>query len=378
MIRLALSSLKILTIVLTTGVVVLGGGRAFEYATNQAHEEAGVGQPVTITIGKKDEASDVAKKLRKAGLIRSESVFELTLRYVNRDIKPQTYQLRRGMPVKTIVDLITTEKSKAVTKNKTLKLTVPEGWRTEQIAEELERIGANGGARGFLEAVEEYPHDSYDFLEGAKEGSLEGFLFPATYEFKSDTAPDEIVTMMLNAFDQNVTPEMRQRAEEMGLTLYEVLKVAALVEREAAVADERPIIADVYLKRLADGWTLDADPTVQYAIGKRDGEWWPRPTGEDLENIDSKYNLYKHTGLTPTPICNPGQLSIIAVLNPAETPFYYFVARDDESRRHLFAATNDEQSANLQLVDSGEDLSEYDEAYTQYIPAGFDTGRREE
>ena len=367
MIRLVLSSLKILTIVLTTGAVVLGGTRAFEYYTNQVREETGVGQNVTITVGKKDEPSDVAKKLRKAGLIRSETVFEMTLKVVNRDIMPQTYTLKKGMPVKTIVELITTEKSKAVTKNKTLKLTVPEGWRTEQIAEELEKIGASGGARGFLDAVEDYPHDAYDFLEGAKEGSLEGFLFPATYELKSDTLPEEIVTMMLNAFDQAVTPEMRQRAEEMNLTLYEVLKVAALVEREAAVDDERQIIADVYLKRYAEGWKLDADPTVQYAIGKRDGEWWPVPTAEDLENIKSKYNLYQHTGLTPTPIANPGLLSILAVLNPVETPFYYFVAREDGSRRHLFAANDQEQAENLNLVKSGEDLSEYDDFYDQYM-----------
>jgi UPF0755 protein len=271
------------------------------------------------------------------------------------------------MSVSTIVDLITTEKSKAVTKLKDYKLTVVEGWRTEQIADELDKIKYPPGGDAFLRAAEEYPHDSYDFLKGTKKGTLEGFLFPATYEFTNETTPEELVTMMLNAFDTAFTPAMRDRAEAMNLSLYDVVKIAALIEREAIVATERPLIADVYLKRYSEGWTLDADPTVQYVIGKRDGKWWPVPTAKDLEDVDSAYNLYKHTGLTPTPICNPRQESMLAVLRPANSPFYFFTARKDDSGRHLFAATNDEQNANQEKVDSGADLSEYDHAYDQYL-----------
>lgn len=368
MIRLMLSSLKVLTIVISTGLVALGGTRLFDHYLSQAQEEAGVGETVNLTISKKDDEDSVAEKLRKAGLIRSETAFKLTLKYVSRDIRPATYTLRRGMPVATIVDYITSEKSKAVTENKTLTLVVPEGWRTEQIAEELDRLGASGGDKGFLKAVREYPHDAYDFLDGAKEGSLEGFLFPATYEIKTDMQPEEIVTLMLNAFDAEVTEELRDRANKMGLTLYEVLKLASYVERETAAGEERPLVADVYLKRFEDPdtWRLQADPTVQYAMGKRDGKWWPKPSPEDLK-IDSPYNLYENSGLTPTPICNPGLLSIRAVLEPANTPFFYFTARNDESGRHLFAATNDEHNVNQQLVDSGEDLSEYDDEYLEYV-----------
>ena len=120
---------------------------------------------------------------------------------------------------------------------------------------------------------------------------------------------------MLNAFDQAFTPEMRDRAEAMNLSIYDVVKIASLIEREAVVDDERPLIADVYLKRYNDGWNLEADPTVQYVIGKRDGKWWPVPTAKDLEDTDSAYNLYKHSGLTPTPICSPRKLSMLAVCN---------------------------------------------------------------
>jgi UPF0755 protein len=367
MIRFVVSSLKIAVIVISTAAVALGGFQLFDHYSSRAEEQSGVGEPVVFTIGKNDDAGDVAKNLRKKGLIRSEQVFELTVRYVDRDIKPATYELTKGMSVSTIVDLITTEKSKAVTKLKEYKITVVEGWRTEQIADELDKLKYPPGGDAFLRAAEEYPHDSYDFLKGTKKGTLEGFLYPATYDFTNETTPEELVTMMLNAFDTNFTPEMRDRAEAMNLSLYDVVKIAALIEREAIVSTERPLIADVYLKRYSEGMKLDADPTVQYVIGKRDGKWWPAPTAKDLEDVDSAYNLYKHTGLTPTPICNPRLESMLAVLSAPNTPFYFFTARKDDSGRHLFAATNEDQNANQQLIDSGADLSDYDHAYDQYL-----------
>ena len=367
MIRLVVSTLKIAIIVISTGAVALGGYGVFDHFRSEAEADYGVGQTVVFTIDKNDDAEDVARNLRSKGLIRSEQVFELTVRYVDRDIEPATYELKKGMSVSTIVDFITTEKSKAVTKVKDFKITVVEGWRTEQIADELDKLKYPPGGDAFLRAVEDYPHDSYDFLEGTKRGTLEGFLYPATYDFTNATSPEELITMMLNKFDQEFTPEMRERAEQMNLSIYEVVKIAALIEREAVVHEERPLIADVYLDRYAEGWTLDSDPTVQYVIGKRDGKWWPAPSAEDLEDVDSKYNLYKNTGLTPTPICNPQSLSILAVLNPADSPFMFFTARKDDSGRHLFAVTNDEQNANQQLIESGQDLSDYDTVYTEYL-----------
>jgi UPF0755 protein len=366
MVRLVVSSLKILVIVISTAVVGLGGVRIFDHYQSEAEAEYGVGERVVFTVGKNDDVGEVAEKLRERGLIRSEEVFELTVRYVDRDIKPQSYTLIRGMPVSAIVDTITTEKSEAVIEVEELKITVVEGWRTEQIAEELDNLEYPPGGKAFLRAVKDYPHDAFDFLEDARKGSLEGFLYPATYDFTNDTTPEELVTMMLNAFDQNFDETMRDRAEAMNLSIYEVVKIAAIVEREAVVGEERPLIADVYLKRFDEGWELEADPTVAYAVGKFEGEWWPELSTSDLE-IDSPYNLYQHTGLTPTPICNPRQESMLAVLDPATSPFYLFTARKDGSGRHLFARDANEQAANQALIDSGEDLSEYDSAYTEYL-----------
>ena len=366
MIRSVLTLLKVSLIVVTTVAVAIGAVSFFDHYRLQAEQDAGVGETVVVTV-KTDDVDDTAELLQEKGLIRSEQVFALTVRYVDKDIKPATYELTKGMSVQTIVDSITTEKSKAVTKVKDYKITVVEGWRTEQIADELDALKYPPGGEAFLRAVKDYDHDNYDFLDGVKSGSLEGFLYPATYEFSSDTTPDELITQMLNAFDQNVTPNMRKRAKEMNLSLYDVIKIAALVERETAAGDERPLVADVYLKRYDADMMMQADPTVSYVMGKVDGKWWPVPGVDDLQ-IDSSYNLYLHNGFGPAPIANPSILSIKAVLEPADSPFYYFTARNDESGRHLFAATNDEQNYNQSLVDSGEDLSQYDSEYLQYLP----------
>src|SRR5687767_321059 len=167
MVRLVVSSLRILIVLISTAVVGLGGVRVFEHYQNEAEADYGVGERVVFTVHDDDEVEDVAENLRNRGLIRSEQAFELTVRYVDRDIKPQSYELIKGMSVSTIVDLITTEKSKAVTKVKDLKITIVEGWRTEQIAEELDKLKYPPGGDAFLRAVEDYPHDAYDFLEDA-------------------------------------------------------------------------------------------------------------------------------------------------------------------------------------------------------------------
>jgi UPF0755 protein len=369
MIRSVLTTLKLAIILISTVVVGFGGVSIFDHYRTQAEDEAGIGDKIVVTV-KTDDVDDTADILKKKGLIRSTQVFALTVKYVDRDIKPATYDLTRGMSVSTIVDLITTEKSKAVTKVEQLKLTVVEGWRTEQIADELDKIGYPPGGDAFLRAVKDYPHDNYDFLDGTRKNTLEGFLFPLTYTFDSDADPDEIITMMLNAFDENFTPNMRKRADQMNLSLYDVVKVAALVERETAVQDERQLVADVYLKRYDADMQMQADPTVSYLMGKVDGKWWPVPKPKDLQ-IDSPMNLYLNKGFGPQPICNPRQLSLQAVLDPANSPFYFFTARNDGSGRHLFATNNDEQNANQQLVDSGADLSEFDSEYLQYLPSSW-------
>lgn len=367
MLRVFVQSLKILTIIAVAILVGAGGLRAFEYTVGRFTPE-GVGEPVSITIAEDEDPGAVADTLAEAGLIRSKFLFTAQMQISRQGFTPGTYQLRKGMSGQQIIDRITRgetevvaqsndgeEEEEAEPQGQTLggagdafEITIPEGWRIEQIAEEYERQGGEGGAEAFLEAVANVDRSRYDFLASVPpDASLEGFLFPDTYNFVEGN-PAANVAQMLDNFAAQVPPEWRSRADEMG-DLYTVVTLASIVEREAQVAEERPTIAGIYLNRLDEGWRLDADPTIQYAIGERDGEWWPKLSREDLEVTESPYNTYKVDGLPPGPIANPGRASIEAVLYPEATDYMYFVAVGDGSGEHLFARTAEEQAANVEI-----------------------------
>jgi UPF0755 protein len=156
---------------------------------------------------------------------------------------------------------------------------------------------------------------------------------------------------MLQAFQDNLTPDIKPAAEGMGLTLHEVVTLASIIEREAVVPEERPVMAQVFLSRLRQGIPLEADPTVQYAIAedpsvvKEFGYWKQELTRADLE-YDSPYNTYANEGLPPGPICSPRLESMAAVAHPAATSYLYFVAKGDGS--HAFASTLQEHLENIQ------------------------------
>jgi UPF0755 protein len=362
--RVFVQSLKVLTIVAVAVLVGAGGLRAFEYTVGRFTPE-GVGEPASITIAEGENADVVADRLAEAGLIRSKFLFTTQMQVTRQGFTPGTYQLRKGMSAQQIIDRVTRGETELVAQAEddedeptaqpqgqtlgggdTFEITIPEGWRIEQIAEEYENQGGEGGADAFMEAVSEVDRSRYEFLASVPaDASLEGFLFPDTYNFVQDD-PAANVTMMLDNFGEQVPPEWLSRADEMG-DLYTVVTLASIVEREAAVAEERPVIAGVYLNRLEQGWRLDADPTIQYAIGERDGEWWSKLSPADLEQTDSPYNTYKVDGLPPGPIASPGKASIQAVLFPEETDYMYFVAIGDGSGEHAFAVTEEEQNANI-------------------------------
>ena len=255
------------------------------------------------------------------------------------------------MSVPQIVDRITgaapaeeAPDQAASTAPQSFDITIPEGWRTEQIAEEYARLGGKGGAQAFLDAVKGIDRSQFDFLADLPaDTSLEGYLFPDTYRFDANDPKVDVVTMLTN-FGNKYTPEMRQRTKQMGLTIQDVVTLASLVEREAQIPEERPTIADIYLSRWEQNWRLEADPTVQYALGTAD-DWWPKLSGDDLF-YDSPYNTYQNDGLPPGPIANPGFASIQAVLFPDDTPYMYFVAKGDTGE-HAFAVTAEEQQANV-------------------------------
>ena len=169
---------------------------------------------------------------------------------------------------------------------------------------------------------------------------LEGFLFPDTYFFKPTATATQIVDALLDQFELRVGRTLRQAAVDRKTTIYDIVKLGSIVEREARDRQESATIAGVYTNRLEIGMKLDADPTVQYAVGE-----WREPTLQDLE-VDSPYNTYKFAGLPPTPICSPGQAALEGAAKPAQVPYFYFVAKNDGTGDHAFARTLEEHEAN--------------------------------
>jgi cell division protein YceG involved in septum cleavage len=214
----------------------------------------------------------------------------------------------------------------------TRKLLIREGLRREDIAALLDTETGMSGARYLALTA---PGSRGRRMAGtSKPTSLEGFLFPATYEITDDTTPAQLVGDQLDADEANTSQVNYAYAKSKNLTEYDVLILASMIEREVAVARERPIVAGVMYNRLKAGMRLDIDATVQFALG----EWKPELSASDLA-IGSPYNTRRFTGLPPGPICNPGLDSIRAAARPAKVPYVYYVARNDGSGRHFFATT---------------------------------------
>lgn len=301
-------------------------------------------EPVIVRITPGSSTKDIAELLNKEGLVRNPVWFRIVARLMRADgeLKAGEYQIEGGLFVWDIIqDLV---------EGKVLyhPLTVPEGLCVEEIAEILDTQGI-GDKEVFLE-IAKNPDLVADFvsLDELEETMypVEGYLFPDTYLIERDTSEEEIMLMMIKRFSEVFTPELREKAEEQGLSVHNAATLASIVEKEAVVDEERPIIAAVYLNRLRIGMKLDADPTVLYALGKYSGTLlW-----KDLE-IDSPFNTYIYPGLPPGPICNFGKTSLEAVLNPADVDYLYFVSKNDGT--HAFARTFTEHQENV-LIYQGE------------------------
>ena len=300
--------------------------------------------PVVFAVEPGDTAGDIALRLKRWGLINDAELFRQLAQYEKADSRLEAgrYELRANMTMGEIIEALQHGRLEEIA------VTIPEGWRAEQIAEMLaEEVGVDGEA--FLDLVQGR-HFDYEFLQDwPPEATLEGFLFPDTYNLPVQPTALDIIGRMLADFDQRFTAEMRQAAAEQEMTIYQVVTLASIVEREAVVAEERPIIAGVFLNRLAEGMSLESCPTVQYALGYQEDadQWWKTPVRlEEFDQVNSPYNTYLHRGLPPGPICSPGLASIQAVLEPVETDYLYFLARGDGS--HAFAITFEEHHQNQQ------------------------------
>ncbi len=303
-------------------------------------------------------ARTVAENLANHGLIADPTLFEAYVRVNDLDDKLQAgvYTLEPTMTVREIAEALQQSIAESV------MVTIPEGWRMEQAADSLAEAQAFDDpaqaevyrtivTTGDLSALDAA---RWPFLADRPAGAgLEGYLFPDTYALLAENAEaSDLVASQLDAFAARVAPRYAQAvaAGATDLTLHEVVTLASIVEREAVVPAERPAIARVYLNRLLAGTVLNADPTVQYAMGYQPatGQWWKTPvTLEEYGAVDSPYNTYLYPGLPPAPIAAPGLSSIEAVLAPDASNYLYFVALTDGSGRHVFATTYEEHLENV-------------------------------
>ncbi len=344
MLRVMVQALKLAAVLVLAAIIVVAAQRALVAQLQATSHSAGT--PVIFQIHPDESIDSIAQRLHDAGLIRSPAYFKLRVRLSNADkrIRAGQFTLYTGMSVDQIIRTLTTAPGVQVVRVRFL-----EGWRAEQYAEELVRAGILSNPSQFLDVLQASRWQTrFPFLADIPSAAtIEGFLFPDTYEFRIDATPEEIVETLLRNFDRRVPAEDRARAQQLGYTFYQVLIIASIVEREAVVPEERPIIASVFYNRLRENMPLQADPTVQYALGSQP-DWWPsldnRP---DLTAIDSPYNTYRYAGFPPGPICNPSRASIEAALSPAQTDYLYFVTRGDGSGAHVFARTYEEHVRNI-------------------------------
>lgn len=337
--------------------VLLAGGSAwfFNYWADRSAPDD-IGEMVTVQVTAEDDAASVAEKLVDAELIRFKPYFETRMRFDGGALEPGSYEIRRGSSVPEIIGLITVpdpneDASEESTEEETssvpesFNVTFIEGQRIEQYAVTLEEAGLEGGADAYIEAATDVDRwrDEFSFLETVPEGAtLEGFLFPNTYTVGPGATAVDVIRLQLQQFDQQFTPEMRAQAEADGFTLFEAVTLASIVERESRVPEERPIIAGVYLNRLETDMVLNADPTMQYAVGTPE-EWWPVMNTELLNQAyESPYDTYQQQGLPPGPIANAGFAALQAVVQPEQHDYYFFVLAGDESGRHIFTSTIEE------------------------------------
>lgn len=307
---------------------------------------AGDPSPVPFTVDVGETAISVSQKLLEQQLITDADLFRLFLRYNGLDssLEAGDYTLRRNMNMREIAQTLQKADFEEVS------ITIPEGLRAEEIAELLQKSGIMDGEL-FLATVRQGVAVEHPLLADRPPGtSYEGYLFPDTYRLPANnTRPEDLVGRMLDNMASKIQGDPLQLAAAQGRSFFEIMTVASIVEREAVVPAERPTIASVYLNRINAGMYLQADPTVQYAMGYQTdtGQWWKTPvTLEEYSQVNSPYNTYLNPGLPPGPIANPGAASINATLLAEPTNFLFFMGCGGEGA-HLFAETFEEHEVNV-------------------------------
>lgn len=286
--------------------------------TRPAAQEA---RSVQVDIRPGDSMEVILSRLKAVGLLDDTSPFRTYLVYSGADTRIQAgaYQLETAL---TPIELA--QRLQDPTPQQTT-LTILPGWRVEEIAATFPDLGLELSGAEFTALV--------------LENSREGYLFPGVYQVEREIGAQDLLEKLVAAFHRHLDGPRLEGFQQQGLTISEAVTLASIVEREAVLDQEMPLIASVFLNRLKRGMPLEADPTVQYARGfnQTQATWWTNPLSQADLTIDSPYNTYLYPGLPPGPICSPGGKALDAVARPAETDYYFFRAACDESGRHVFS-----------------------------------------
>jgi len=321
-------------------VLLVGGVGSLSWWNWATKPYSATGNNEKITIAQGTTSAQLAEKLQQKHLIRSAWAFRYLVRARQTEFKIYVgdYLLSPSMSPDEIMKRLLNSSGALVTD----RVTIPEGYTTEQIIDILVKKGIGSKAE-FTKVVTEDDF-KYSFLKDAPKGihRLEGYLFPSTYDISVKTTPHIMIDLLLQQFEKELTPEVKKDLDTMKLSVAQWVTLGSLVEKEALKATDRPLIASVFMNRLNIGQPLQSCATIQFLL--------PVPKEKLYDKdllIPSPYNTYLHAGLPPGPIANPGHASLQAALHPTHTDLLYFVAKKDGY--HAFAKTYLEHLKNINL-----------------------------
>jgi uncharacterized YceG family protein len=313
-------------------LALIGGALWLINATFQPFHDDPTGA-VSVTVPSGSDAGKIGKILESAGVIDSARLFEANATVTMRrgKLHPGKYQLPRGMSNGAAIEaLMQGPKARIV---KTFKFTLPEGRSRRENIPAVDK--AFEGDYGKATTSARFVRRARQLGAPRNARTLEGFLFPATYQMITGATASDLVERQLDAFHENIAQVDLRAAKQRNLTRYDVLIIASMVEREAQLPKERPLIAAVMYNRLKEGIPLGIDATIRYQINN-----WSRPLRVSELERDTPYNTRTRRGLPPTPIGNPGLASIKAAANPAKVKYLFFVRKPGKSGEHAFSKTN--------------------------------------
>lgn len=289
-----------------------------------------------FVIARGETAGQIAKRLEDEGIIRSALAFGFVLYESERQnaLQSGTYTVSAALTPRELARLFEKAPGDQVV------LRIIEGWRLTEVATAVNKAFPSISKEAFTAAAVVGARNNTVLTGMDAKAPLEGYLFPDTYFMRPDMTAPQVVDVLLDTFERKVGATLRTASAARNMPIYDIVKLASIVEREARDRSESATIAGVYSNRLEIGMKLDADPTIQYALGD-----WRELSLDDLK-LDSPYNTYMYAGLPPTPIANPGVAALEGAAKPEDVPWLFFVAKSDGTGGHAFARTLEEHEAN--------------------------------